>query len=336
MEPVPDRSGDKSCIYFPRLTVDEEGQFCDLPIHVVDWIVNVVRDIPAIDDLIGAYRDCLNINLIDSFRHFRPASNPIGNRTQQLGLYVILAHFIEHVAGETVACVSFYSSGAQAAYIYSGAVTAQQYLRELLPLNNANRTQIVKSGERLRLSEILVRKTAVEGSVETILTEAIQAIGAEGKLFLKDRRGSACCLVAGYSEAVENLRGALIANKSPVLLGKPSRADGAHIPVYDRGPLESLSLKVAFKPPRMTIVGGSGEQLNPESCSAADLRMTYLNGVIGPLNTGASMESVALSARRIIIAGTPYGAGVLHKNITRSLGAPIYASDIFASVASYI
>jgi hypothetical protein len=324
-----------SCLYFPRLTADEEFQFSDISPPVVDWIVAATRDIPAVDELIGAYQDVLKIDLLQSFRRYQQIPGPIGNRTTQLALYVILGNFIEHVAGEKVTCVSFYSSGAQAAYIFAGVFGARAYLETALPVNNSNRTEIVASGQRLDLAEMLVRTTdSSDEPVEKILTDAIERLHVDDRVFLKDRRGEGCCVVAGHQRETLLLFEALQRNES-LRLSHPHKADGAHIPVYDRRPLEKLAERITFRKPRLPIVGASGELVTPQNATEQILRDTYLDGVIGPLNTGAAMETASTHSEQLIMAGTLFGGKVLNADITRSFGRVIYPSDFMSLTATF-
>ncbi len=326
--------GEPCCLYFPRLTVDEEFQFCDMPPGLVDWIISAAKDIPAVDRLVGAYEDCLKIDLLESFRHYQQVSGPIGNRTTQLALYVILANFIEHVAGETISCVSFYSSGAQAAYMFAGVFSPRAYLETALPVNNANRIEIVASGQRFDLSEMLVRTGNLEKSVDDILVGAIRTLNVEDRVFLKDRRGLRCCLVAGYHHEIQMLYDFLVKENS-LRLTQPHRADGAHIPVYDRLSLERLAGAISFLTPRLPIVGASGELVTPSTANADALRAVYLDGVIGSLNTGAAMETASRLSQRLIVAGTPFGAKVLNPDITQHFGKMIYPSDVLSIMATF-
>jgi hypothetical protein len=324
-----------SCLYFPRLTADEEFQFSDMPPRLIDWIVAASRDIPAVDQLIGAYEDVLKIDVLQSLRHYEQIPGPIGNRPTQLALYIILANFIEHVAGETINVVSFYSSGAQATYIFTGVFSPRDYLQYALPLNIANRTEILASGQRLDLAEMLVRTTdTCDESTDTILIDVITALRVEKRVFLKDRRGRHCCLIAGFRPEVEIVFERL-ARYNMLRVSPPRKADGAHMPVYDRAPLEKLAGAVSFQRPRVTIVGASGEIVTPLIASETLLRDTYLDGIIGPLNTGAAMETASQVSEQLIVAGTPFGARVLNDEITRSFSRVLYPSDALSLIATF-
>jgi hypothetical protein len=326
---------EKACYYFPRLTVDEEEQFSDLPPSLIDWIIRATRDNSAVDEVMRAFRDCLGVDLPDSFRTYRPTTDPIGNRTQQIGLYVILAHFLESVAGERVGCVSFYSSGAQAAYVFSGVLTMRRYLDEVLPMNNANRLSIVNAA-RLSLAQMLVETAASEPPVDDTLHAAIESLDLADRVFLKDRRGPTCCLVAGYTEGLEALRAHLSDTYPGLSLGRVRRGDGAHVPVYDRKPLEAMIAAVRCRPPRYPIVGSCGGVIEAGCRDEAKLRGLYADSVIGPLNTGGAMQAAQSFARQLLVVGTPFGARVLPDDITRPFGRTTYLADVVLPLAALV
>jgi hypothetical protein len=334
-----ERASERACYYFPRLTVDEEGYFSDLSPGLVDWICRATRDITAVNEILGAYQDCLKVDLLESFKKYRPATDPIGNRTQQIGFYLILAHFFESVADEPVGCVSFYSSGAQAAYVFSGVFTMRQYLSDILPLNNANRIAISRAEQELGLSEMLVRRLTPGPSLEELLPTLIRNNSETSRIFLKDKRGSRCCLLAGFRDPMETLREELLNYGGELAIGRLKPASGAHIPVYDTATLHSLQSiidSVSFKPPRCAISGASGELVEKASVDEDALRSTFLDGVIGPLDTGKAMLTASSLADKLIIVGTPFGARVLTEEITQKFGRPIFPSELVVPLAMLV
>jgi hypothetical protein len=340
LERIAEKTADQACFYFPGLTVDEEEQFSEFSPGLVDWVFRAARDIPAVDDIIRAYADCLNVDLLESLRAdaapINHLADSIGNRAGQIGLHLILAHFIEVVAGEPLGCTAFYSSGAQAAYVFSGALTIRQYLEQVLPMNNANRIETVKSGVRLDLSEMLVRSVNPELAIEQVLQNAIEHINASDRVYFKDRRGSACCLVAGSSDAMQALRGFLIGADSSLRVGELKRSDGAHLPVYDRAPIEKIIKNVKFRPPRCAVVGCSGEIVEANCADNGKLRSVFLDGIVEPLDTEKVMQSAITRASRLVVIETAFGARILNDDIVREFGKPIYPAEIIIPIAMLV
>jgi hypothetical protein len=202
-------------------------------------------------------------------------------------------------------------------------------------LNNANRIEIVASGQRLDLAEMLVRTgEGCDEPIETILMEVIERLGIEDRAFLKDQRGRGCCVVAGHQREMLLLYEAL-QERGLLRLSPPHKADGAHIPVYDRTPLEKLADRIAFRKPRLCIVGASGELVTPETATERVLRDTYLDGVMGGLNTGVAMDVASALSEQLIIAGTPFGAKVLNSDITRQFARIVFPSDVLSQTAAF-
>jgi hypothetical protein len=331
-----ERSDEQSCYYFPRLTVDEEGHFSDLSPGLVDWICRATRDIPAVDEIFGAYEDCLKVDLLESLKTYRRAFDPIGNRTEQIGLYLILAHFLESVAGESLGCVSFYSSGAQAAYVFSGVFTMRQYLEEVLPLNNANRNRIVSAGQQLELSEMSVHRLPSGPPLDKMLLTLTRQTSTTARIFLKDQRGLNCCLLAGFRDSMETLREALLKYGDGLAVGQLAPTDGAHIPVYDAASLESIVENVDFRPPRCAIVGASGQMVERTSINKSKLRSTYLDGIIRPLDTGATMRTASSFTNKLLIIGTPFSVRMLNNEITQGFSRPIFPSEVILPLAMLV
>jgi hypothetical protein len=127
-----------ACYYFPQTAADETGQCLDLQSGLLDWIFAATWDVPQVRDVIGAYRDVLDVNLARPSSSYSRSNNKFPPQAVQAGLDLVLAHFLEKIAGESVECLSFSGAGAQAAYIFADIVSVRDYLGSAVSTAGAN------------------------------------------------------------------------------------------------------------------------------------------------------------------------------------------------------
>ncbi|WP_375415502.1 hypothetical protein [uncultured Bradyrhizobium sp.] len=302
-----------ACYYFPQIA-DETGQCVDLPPGLCDWIFTATWDVPQVRDVIAAYRDVLDIDLVRPSGLHSRSNDSVPKQVVRVGLDVILAHFLEKIAGEAVGCLSFSAGGAQAAYIFADIVSTRDYLRSAVSLESENRRILAESGIKFGLSEMLVTGPTAEPA-EKFLPDIIETLQLGDRVFLKDRHGANGCLIAGCSRSVERVRAELTTMKSVrmTILNRVTTPQQAHFPLYSRTVLSRMLQDVAFRPPRFAIVDTTGGIVETGSDDFPALRRIYEDSIIGWAASGTAMNQSDKYAKRLMVVSTRFGAGVLDR-----------------------
>jgi hypothetical protein len=300
----------RPCIYFSRLTVDEEQAFWPSRIDVLKRVLTETRHDQRIRDIRSAFEAQIQRDPFDLTRKYSSGTDIMTNRLQQMALFLITAHYLEDVLGIRPACISFYSSGVQPAFVYAGCVSIADYFSHVLPLVHENRVLIEEAGRKHCLVECLLAG-ADDNDVESCIRAAIVEMGYADRVFIKDVRDRSAVLIAGFNDEVVQVRShvsdafAAVAAKER----RVHRTDGAHIPLYERAAFASLRAWGGLSHPRVPIVGTCGEVLRPGDgkCVISILR----DAVGGPMNTFQTLYQARQLSDSIAVVGSELGAKVV-------------------------
>jgi hypothetical protein len=300
-----------TAIYFTRLSADEDRCFFPPQSAFIPMVKNALKTLPAARAIADAYRRVDGVELSDLFTVDLRNLHPELPKRYQTGLYACAALALADQIGSPIDSVGFYSGGATAAYLIAGAYDAETYLTKVFLFNRAVRADMAAKGEGQNLAQVLLclePENDIESEASTLVAQPRFA----NRVFVKDRRQPHSVLMAGYWEdlahAVECLSRA-----HPEISGArlyPHRF-AAHLPLLDHERLGSILQEEWFDPPNCDIVG-SAETAARGTQDRALLRRVFLDGCVGPMNTGRSMVELARRASVIHVVGSGHGARVLH------------------------
>jgi hypothetical protein len=300
------------CIYFARLTVDEERAICAsrVEVEVLRRVLAETEHTPRFQAIRSAFEQKIQRDPFDLTLEYASPTDVMTNRLQQMALFLVIAYFLEEMLGVKPSCVSFYSSGVQPALVYAGCVSIGEYFEHVLPLVRENRVRIEEAGRRLSLVEcLLVGKE--DDEVETFVRKTIAEMEYAGRVFIKDVRGRHAVLIAGFNDEVVRVR-SRVSDAFADVAAKRRRihqTDGAHIPLYERAPFASLLAWGGVSSPRMPMIGTSGELLPCDD--SAPVVSILSDAVSSPMNTHRTLHQVRKFSRFIVIVGSELGARVI-------------------------
>jgi hypothetical protein len=298
------------CIYFARLTVDEERAVCASRLEVLRRVLAENGHAPRLQAIRSAFEQKIQRDPFDLTWEYVSPTDVMTNRLQQMALFLVIAYFLEDWLGVKPSCVSFYSSGVQPALVYAGCVSIGEYFEHVLPLVRENRVRIEEAGRRHSLVEcLLVGKE--DDEVETFVRKTITEMEYAGRVFIKDVRGQHAVLIAGFKNEVICVR-SRVSDAFADVAAKRRRihqTDGAHIPLYERAPFASLLAWGGVSSPRLPIIGTSGELLRGDD--SAPVVSMLSDAVSGPMNTYRTMHEVQKLGSLIAVVGSELGAKVI-------------------------
>jgi len=292
--------------------VSEDGVYLPLPAERFEEFSAVALEIPSVRGILDAYSSCLSIDLLQEMQH--PHSSGIDRRILETGMYAAFAFYLEARFGLRPRALSFYSSGVAPALIFSESISPIGYLENLAPFHSANRHAYVAVERCLSIAQTRLEAEPdedIEAFVETLLKES----GGGHSVFIKDRRHKHTLLVAGEKEAIALVRERVgeafpsVARRAPKLVDTSS----AHLPLYDRAPLEEVLSHVAFDRPRFKLIGIDGDSVEAGCASQGDLRRLVHRAAFGFMDTGRVVRKASADADRLIVVGSPFGARVLDR-----------------------
>jgi hypothetical protein len=303
-------TGLRPCIYFSRLTVDEERALCASQEKVLERMLAVMKTTPRFQLLRSAFAEQIQRDPFDLKSQYTSPTEIMTNRLQQMALFLAIGYFLEDLLGTGPSCVSFYSSGVQPAVVYTGCVSIDDYFSHILPLVRENRVRIEEAGRRHALVECLL-VGAEDDKVEAFVQRTIVEAGYSGRVFIKDVRGQHAILVAGFHDEVARVR----SHTSDAFASVAARerrihqTDGAHIPLYERAAFDSLLAWGGMSSPRVPIVGTCGELLlNGDSGRVVSI---LSDAISGPMDTHRTLREVRKLSNFIAVVGSELGAKVL-------------------------
>jgi hypothetical protein len=130
------------------------------------------------------------VDLARPSRSYSRSSSNIPAQAVQVGLDLVLAHFLEKIAGEAVECLSFSGAGAQAAYIFADIVSVRDYLRSAVSIGSENPRILNTAAIRNRVTH--AGQAHFPPYSRTALTEMLQEVAFHPPRFaIIDTRGEA-------------------------------------------------------------------------------------------------------------------------------------------------
>lgn len=302
----------KACIYFTRLTVSEDGIYLPLPHDCRASFINACPHIPAIRTILRAYADMFAIDLLAEWT--TPTKHSIDRRVLEAGMYASFAYYLEERHNVLPSALAFYSSGIAPALMFAKAISPHDYLANLAPFHSANRTAYVNAESRFELAQTRL-ESDVNEDLESFVEHALDEESLKARVFIKDRRHHHTLLVAGSRAEVERVRRmamdafASVAHQSPKLVD----ASSAHLPLYDRAPLEALLETIRFNAPRFPLIGIDGSTLLSSNADQTAMRHVVQHAAMGFMNTGKVIKEAAQLSNRMIVVGSPFGIRVLDR-----------------------
>jgi hypothetical protein len=302
------------CLYFTRLTVSEEAAYLPAPAGFHEWFITEAPLIPEVAAILRAYDAILHVDLFAELKNDGSSPFPGDKRTVETGIYAAAAHFLEKVLNLQPCCVGFYSSGVAPALIYTSVVSPEEYLSNILPFHVANRTAYVRAGEEHHIAQVRL-EAAPDEDLEAFVVDTLRSPQFENRVYLKDRRHHHTVLIAGDEVLVRAVcRLTCLAFPSAGLRNpRVNETSSAHIPFYDSAPLVRLLDHATFHPPRVRLIGVSGEEVPAGTEDQRVLRDLIVNAATGFLDTGRAVRTAAKYVTGIRTVGSALGARVLRR-----------------------
>lgn len=310
----PENMSRRCSLYFTRLSIDEEGLYCAVPETLAREIHETIETIPEAHAVVEAYRQLANIDLLTLLNSARlDATEPYLHKLYQTGLHALLGLYLRGRFDLEVDSVGFYSGGATAAFLFAGVYTPADYIRHIFSFNRLVRESMAAEGRKRELAQVLLMgdpETDVDAYVSTRLREDHTL----SELYVKDRRQAHALLVAGSPEALgrlvdetESRFPSVKSRRSPILKHRYA----SHSPYLDAEALSADLDERFFSPPETTIVGTCGELLRAGENAPSIAKKIFADGVIGSMDTGRAVETIARQNERILVIGGLHAAKVL-------------------------
>jgi hypothetical protein len=302
------------CFYLTRLTVSEDGAYLPAPDGFHDWFTAEAPAIAEVNSILRAYHDILHVDLLGELKQGDCSAFPGDKRTIEAGIYAAAAHFLEKVLNLEPSCVAFYSSGVAPALIYTNVVSARAYLADILPFHVANRRAYAEAGEKFNIAQVRL-EVAPNEDLESFIISAIRSPRFADRVYVKDRRHHHTILIAGDEVLVKALNELACSAFPSAGLRNPrvNRTSSAHLPFYDCARLVRLLDHATFHPPRVPLIGVSGEEVPAGADDQKILRDLVVNAAAGFLDTGRVVRTAAKYATTIRVVGSALGARVLRR-----------------------
>jgi hypothetical protein len=316
-------------IYFGRTTVNEESAYFPARDEFLDWLVAEGPAVPKVREVLYTCRSMHGVDLFSLMRRDYDPNVFYGGRPFQVAMFVAVAYFFEELFRPTIASVGFYSAGASSSYVFSDVFSLATYFEKVVPFQVQVRRAMEETGERFPLREVMIEGEAGD-EIESYVATIVRRHKLFDRIFLKDRRRPNAVHLAGYADDLAAVRDMIWkqfpgSGKSG---GTLHPAIGAHVPLYDRRPIDSILDSVAFNPPRFPLVTIRGEQLSRGSDDQDLLRRHYADASQGPMDSGAAFDALAGAGREIVVVGTPFGAKVLRRLELAPYPVPRLAAEI--------
>jgi hypothetical protein len=301
-------------MYFSWITVKEERAYFPHSESFLDWLIAEGPSVPKVREVLYTCRSMYGVDLFELIRGTYDSSVAFAGRPFQAALFVAVAHFFEEIERSKIGAVGFWSAGAGPAYVYSGVFSLATYFEQVMPFLREVRRAFEETAQRIPLSEVLVEGEESE-QIEAYVLIVLQDTGLSERVFLKDRRRNNAVHLAGFTDDVAVVREMIWArfpgSRQSGLALHPTVA--AHLPLYDRQPIDSILEGVAFEPPRFPLVTTTGEIIAQGSSDQDILRRRFTNACQGLLDTAAAFDALAAAGRSVLVVGTPFGAKVLRR-----------------------
>jgi len=301
-------------MYFSWITVKEEGAYFPHGERFLDWLIAEGPSVPKVREVLYTCRSVYGVDLFELLRARYDSSVTWAGRPFQAALFVAVAHFFEEVERSEIGAIGFWSAGAGPAYVYSGVFSLATYFEKVVPFLREVRRAFEETAKRIPLSEVMVEGEESE-RIEAYVLTVVQDTSLSERVFLKDRRRSHAVHLAGVTDDVAAVREMIWArfpgSRQSGLTLHPTVA--AHLPLYDRQPIDSILDGLACEPPRFQLVTTTGEIIAQGSSDQDLLRRHFTNACQGPLDTAAAFDTLAAAGRNVLVVGTPFGAKVLRR-----------------------
>jgi hypothetical protein len=302
----------EACVYFTRLTVSEDGLYLPLPHDCRVQFLAACPHIPTIRTILCAYADRFAIDLLTEL--VTPTKHNIDKRVLEAGMYAAFAFFLEDRYHFVPSALAFYSSGIAPALMFAKALSPDDYLARLAPFHSANRAAYLAVEKRLTLAQTRLEADITE-DLESFVERALDDELLKTRVYIKDRRHRHTLLLAGVRSDVEKVRKMAMEAFSSVARQSPKLVDtsSAHLPLYDRAPLEAMLENIRFDIPRFTLIGIDGQTLFSGTRDQAAMRRVVSHAAMGFMDTGRVVREAAKLSNRTVVVGSPFGARVLDR-----------------------
>lgn len=310
----------EACVYFTRLTVSEDGLYLPLPHDCRAQFLAACPHIPAIRTILRAYADRFAIDLLTEW--VTPTKHSIDKRVLEAGMYAAFAFFLENRYNFLSSALAFYSSGIAPALMFAKMLSPDDYLATLAPFHCANREAYLAVEKRFALAQTRLESDADE-DLESFVERALEDDMLKTRVYIKDRRHHHTLLLAGIRSEVEKVRKMAMEAFTSVARQNPKLVDtsSAHLPLYDRAPLDAMLENIRFDIPRFALIGIDGEALLSGTRDQAAMRRVVRHAAMGFMDTGKVVKEAAKFSNRIVVVGSPFGTRVLDR--THLGGYPI-------------
>ncbi len=298
-------------LYFTRLSVEEEKCFFPPRSLFIPMVKRAINEIPAARAIADAYRRIDGVELTKLFTVDTTKLEPHLPKRYQTGLYACAALALAGELESPVSAAGFYSGGSTAAYLFAGVFDPDTYLDKIFPFNMAVRADMAAKGANRNLAQVLLR-VEVGADLESVADQLVAHPPFIDRVFVKDRRQPHAVLMAGYRDdllaAVEVLGSTFPELKGAKLF--PHRF-AAHLPFLDHGRLGAMLREEWFNPPICDIIGTWHESVATGSHDRATLKEIFVDGCVGPMNTGSTILELTRRTDEIYVIGSRHGARVL-------------------------
>lgn len=314
-----------STLYFTRLTVSEDGVYLPLPSDYLGAFCAASREIPAVRAILDAYAKCLSVDLLRELE--RPYSSGIDRRVLEAGMYAAFAFYLEAAFGLRPRALAFYSSGVAPALMFARALSPVDYIEKLAPFHSANRKAYVAVEKCFSLAQ-----ARLEAKPDEDLESFVEALLKRSRdiAFIKDRRHRHTLLIAGEKEAITRVCQTVAQAFASVAQNpKVVETSSAHLPLYDRSPLEAMLKQVVFDPPHFQLIGIDGERIEAGCDNQDDLRRVVYQAAFGFLDTGRVVRKAAQISSKLLVIGSRFGARVLDRVHLGGYPKPELATSFF-------
>jgi hypothetical protein len=186
-----------------------------------------------------------------------------------------------------------------------------------------------ETGDRFPLREVMIEGGASD-EIESYAATIVREHQLSDRVFIKDRRRQNAVHLAGYAEELAAVREMIWKHfpESRKSGGTLHPTIGAHLPLYDRRPIDGLLDNVAFNPPRFPLITIRGEQLARGSNDQCLLRRHYADASQGSMDSAAAYDALAEKGQEILVVGTPFGAKVLRRLELANYPKPKLAAEV--------
>ena len=299
-------------LYFTRLTVSEDGVYLPLPSDYLGAFCAASREISAVRAVLDAYASCLSIDLLREMQG--RYSSGVDRRVLEAGMYAAFAFYLEASLGLHPRALAFYSSGIAPALMFARALSPVDYIEKLAPFHSANRRAYVAVEKHLALAQARLEAEQDE-DLESFVEALLNTSSNKDNIFIKDRRHRHTLLIVGEKEALTRVCQTVAQAFVSVAQRVPKVVDtsSAHLPLYDRAPLEAMLKQVVFDPPRFQLIGIDGERVAAGCDNQRDLRRLVYQAAFGFLDTGRVVREAAQISSKLLVIGSPFGARVLDR-----------------------